>query len=156
MLTALEQAKPGYVAWLLHNPADGDADLDDMTILRCMQFSASWGYLRTVIVNVYPFRTPSPAACRAWLKAQGPGDWQMCNLEEIQEAGMNAGIRMVAWGSGPIDIDWRDQCVDTFEGLPTKPLHILGLSPSHMPLHPMARGKWRVPSDRQPIHLVRY
>src|SRR4051812_19920431 len=48
------------VCWVMLNPSDADHEIDDPTILR------SWGYSGFTVVNLYPFRSPSPPKCKEW------------------------------------------------------------------------------------------
>ena len=79
------------------------------------------------------------------------------NLEDIETAARIAAIRVVAFGAQPVDRDemWVQQCLEAFEqpsdcGAGER-LYCLGKSKSGQPLHPMARGKWRVPNNQQPM-----
>jgi hypothetical protein len=44
------------------NPSTADARVDDPTIRRCVGFALGWNFTRIDVVNLFAFRTPSPAA----------------------------------------------------------------------------------------------
>jgi len=65
-----------HVCWIMLNPSTADHLIDDPTILRCIHFTQLWGYGGFVVVNLYPFRSPNPAACKKWADWQSNGpDW---------------------------------------------------------------------------------
>ena len=46
--------------FVMLNPSDANAEIDDPTIRRCMGFARAWGYGGIVVGNLYAFRTPYP------------------------------------------------------------------------------------------------
>lgn len=150
----------GTVAWLMLNPSTADAMTDDPTVRRCTLFSQAWGYGRLMIVNLYPFRSSSPVQCRRWSRWEDRGpDWSVRdalqeNLEVIERAGRGAALRVAAFGAGDWFVDWAEQCAEAFaqpNACGDLRLFCLGINKDGGPLHPMARGKNRVPDDRRPI-----
>lgn len=77
----------------------------------------------------------------------------------IEDVGRLASLRMVAFGAEPEKRSphWVEACLEAFR----QPAHIapfaderlycLGTTKDGQPIHPLARGKWRVPDDQQPI-----
>ena len=152
-----------WAAWLMLNPSDAGAQRNDPTSLRVTHFSCAWGFHGWIGVNLYPFVSSTPDAMwrRAHWENNGP-DWyarddMAANLEDIERVGRMVAMRIVAFGSAPVERDqmWVEECLEAFAqpsdcGADER-LYCLGKSKNGQPLHPMARGKWRVPDDRQPM-----
>ena len=152
-----------WVAWLMLNPSVANSEKDDPTVRRIIGFSQRWGFDGLIVVNLYPFVSSMPqiALERANYEAHGP-DWYardclMMNEIVLEEVGRVAELRMVAFGTQPIhDQAWMEQCIEAFDQPPTSPtaenrLCCLGTTKSGMPLHPLARGRHRVPDSREPL-----
>lgn len=149
--------------WLMLNPSTADGKHDDPTIKRCIHFTRAWGYPGFVVVNLYPFRSSSPAALWKWAdwKSNGP-DWYardaiFHNCDVVEKWARAAALRVVAFGAQPVERDqgWLEVCLEAF-GQPSdigadEALYCLGTSTSGQPLHPMARGRMRVPDDARPV-----
>ena len=43
------------------NPSGADAQVNDPTITRCINFALSWGYGRLEVVNLFAYRTSKPS-----------------------------------------------------------------------------------------------
>ena len=145
--------------WLMLNPSTADGTHDDPTIKRCINFTRAWGYPGFVVVNLYPFRSPSPAELWKWAdwERNGP-DWYARdaihrNAGVIEAAGRAAAVRVVAFGAQPVQHDqaWLEECLEAFRQpsdiSADETLYCLGVNSTGQPLHPMARGKMRVPDD---------
>ena len=151
-----------WVAWLMLNPSNAGESQNDMTALRVTHFTRAWGFDGWVGVNLYPFISSEPDKMWAWrdYESNGP-DWYArddlaANLEDIERVGRSASLRMVAFGAQPVlrDQPWLEQCVEAFEQ-PSDigadgALYCLGTTQNGQPIHPLARGKWRVPDDARP------
>ena len=61
----------GKVLFVMLNPSTADADNNDLTTIRCMNFAKKWGYGGIMIGNIYPFRAKRPKDLRKWLKNHG-------------------------------------------------------------------------------------
>jgi hypothetical protein len=153
-----------WVAWLMLNPSLAGVTRGDQTAGRVTHFSRSWGYDGWIGVNLYPLICSKPAQMWRWAKwdENGP-DWYARddihhNAEHIERAGRMAALRIVAFGAEPIRRDdaWLEECIEAFgqpadaEGADER-LYCLGTNSAGQPLHPMARGKMRVPDDTKPI-----
>lgn len=59
---ALEQGgKPeNTINFVMLNPSTADAEIDDPTIRRCMDFAWTWGYKRLLVTNLFPLRATDP------------------------------------------------------------------------------------------------
>ena len=58
----------GKVLFVMLNPSTADADNNDLTTIRCMNFAKKWGYGGIMIGNIYPFRAKRPKDLRKWIK----------------------------------------------------------------------------------------
>jgi hypothetical protein len=141
------------VAWIMLNPARADEQRDDPTILRVIHFSRCWGFGAATVVNLYPYRSTIPAECRGWT-ASSPTTFQKQmrkNDRTIAEITHGARAIVAAWGT----VGWAQERVKLLvAGLVragSSPLQCLGTTLDGAPLHPMARGRKRVPDDRQPV-----
>lgn len=54
------------------NPSTADAEVDDPTIRRCVGFAKRDGYGGIVVVNLFAFRSPSPADLKTAADPVGP------------------------------------------------------------------------------------
>lgn len=147
-----------WAAWLMLNPSDAGESRNDPTMHRVIHFTQSWGYDGCIVVNLYPFITSDPR--EMWLRAawqdNGP-DWAtrddlQGNLNDIQNVARLSCLRMVAFGAQPVlkDDVWLEQCLEAFSQ-PDENLRCLGISASGQPLHPMSRGRMRVPDTARPV-----
>ncbi len=131
----------GAVCWIMLNPSTADADQDDPTIRRCMNFSESWGYEAMVVVNLFALRTPHPQVLKAYAgDPVGP-----LNDEKIWMYAKASALVVAAWGehgtyrnrSGEVRQLLMDHDVDLYalrrskSGQPSHPLYLPGdLTPS--------------------------
>lgn len=157
------QTPQRWAAWLMLNPSHAGEDRNDPTALRVTHFTRSWGYDGWIGVNLYPIISSTPDDAWAWSRWQKNGpDWcardgMQSNREHIRAVAQLADLRVVAFGAAAWRRDpvWLEECLEAFRQ-PTwrlagsDELYCLGVNKEGQPLHPMARGKWRVPDDRRP------
>jgi len=157
-----------WAVWLMLNPSTAAEGRNDPTALRVTHFSKAFGCDGWIGVNLYPFISSDPKAMWRWAnwEAHGPAwdvrDALLGNVADIEDAARIATIRMVAFGAQPAyhDEDWLEQCLEAF-GQPGEVdgadeyFYCLGVNSTGQPLHPLARGKMRVPDNQQPIHWSR-
>lgn len=152
-----------WAAWLMLNPSNANKEQDDPTTRLVTHFTQKWGYDGWVIVNLYPFISSIPERMWQWAawEKNGP-DWfarddLQANLSDIERVGRMASIRVVAFGVQPAQRDepWLEQCLEAFSQPADNPacdvLWCLGKSIAGQPLHPMARGKNRIPRTAIPV-----
>ena len=153
-----DDARPG-VCFIGHNPSTADALRDDPTVRRWMQFARAWGYGGFTAVNLYPFRAANPAECRRWAdwESNGP-DWYarddlMHNAGVVAREAKNAGLVVACWGAIATDADWIDHILEEIQSgpAPWPDVYALGVTAEGAPVHPMARGKHRVPNGAAPV-----
>ena len=109
------------------NPSIADAEVDDPTIRRCVNFAKAWGYNRLFMVNLFAFRATEPSEMK---KAEDPeGEF---NGPIVNAASHHADLTVVAWGAHG---SFNDQAQKYLSGL--KNPHHLGLTKSGHPKHPL-------------------
>lgn len=134
------------LAWLMLNPSRADAEGDDPTLMRVTAFSRRWGYGSLRVVNLYPFRSPHPAALASWLAAGlGVRGAMARNAEAVAEALDGCAGVVAAWGA-------KGDTALAAQALAGRRTLCLGTTLSGAPLHPLARGRMRVPDDSVPRH----
>lgn len=157
-----------WASWLMLNPSIAAKDRNDPTALRVTHFSKAAGCDGWIGVNLYPFIASQPPNMWRWAnwQAHGPAwdvrDDLQANLGDIETAGRAAAIRFVAFGAAPVYHDdvWLEQCLEAF-GQPAdredadERFYCLGVNGTGQPLHPLARGKMRIPDSQQPMLWTR-
>lgn len=130
------------------NPSTADAYVDDPTIQRLTQIGWDWGFGGLLVVNLYAFRSSSPAAMLATPDPVGPAN-EAAISESLHYAGMTSGVALVAWGNNAHPN--RVEAFTRWAGARLVRLVCLGTTQSGAPKHPMARGHHRIPDGQQPI-----
>ena len=67
-LTRTWDEDKGKVLFIMLNPSTADAEKDDATTTRCINYAKKWGYGGIMIGNIYSYRTKSPKILKGWLK----------------------------------------------------------------------------------------
>lgn len=130
------------------NPSRADDEINDPTILALIHFAKLWGYGGILIVNLYGFRSSSPAEMfKQGGAAIGTENYRY-TAAAVHYAKANGGKLLVAWGNGgkarsAFFAEWV-RCQDV-------ELICLGITRDGSPKHPMARGKHRIPRNQQPM-----
>lgn len=148
-----------HVCFIGLNPSTADATKDDPTVRRWIHFANAWGYGGFVAVNLYPFRSPNPAACKRWSDwlNNGPDyyarDRMFENEDVVAREAKRAALVVACWGAGTWDEMWTSEIVSriTAGDEPWPDIHCFGRTGSGDPIHPMARGRNRVLDDQQPV-----
>lgn len=158
------------IAWVMCNPSTADAERDDPTMRRVIEFSLAWGYGSCVVINIIPFISSAPAQALAWAKRADiwmpHGDpptpeWDQWreNISICVEQINAAKAHIVAWGNEPAGYSrlWLQDIAEAsgadFDDEHPEPIDwlCLGTTMSGAPKHPLARGQHRVPADFKPI-----
>lgn len=150
-LTRVWDVGKPQICWIMLNPSTADERYDDPTLRRIIEFSQAWDYGRLVVVNLYPYCSSTPEEVRGWVIAGVFRAWER-NKHEILETAMVSQRVVCAWGAAP----WAQvRGFFTVKLLEEKGIELacLGLTQSGAPKHPLARGRHRIPNDRQ---LIRY
>ncbi|EHK57717.1 DUF1643 domain-containing protein [Allomesorhizobium alhagi] len=132
------------------NPSTADHRKNDPTILALIHFGKLWGYGGLLVINLFAFRSPSPADMMAVSEPFGP-----CNARAIADAMEyardNGGRLLAAWGNHGDHHDRAEWFCNRALQVYRLTLICLGTTKGWKPKHPMARGKHRIPRDQQPI-----
>lgn len=142
----------GIALWIMLNPSTADAQKDDPTIRRVVQFTKRWGYGRAVVANLFAFRATSPLDIPVdEAEAIGAG----CNLY-IRTLIRGARLVVAAWGSPASPrlsamMRPRVALVRELAREAGVTLHAIGVTHAGAPKHPLARGLHRVPDDALPV-----
>lgn len=123
------------VLWVMHNPSTADAHIDDLTIKKCIEFTKRLGAHALKVVNLYAYRTSSPAELERFNGDQeGPE-----NADTLRRALAEAQIVIAAWGSS-----WRRMAavlaVQRFAADAGADLYCLGTTKDGDPRHPGRLG----------------
>lgn len=165
------------IMWVLFNPSDADGKRDDPTTLRMMGFSYRWGFGSMIVANVYPFVASQPRDLVAWRKTfdwktyedrgmplweteMDRGSWAafLHNQRLISKMLTEDVTVVAAWGLGPTEDDLEHflhgigfkHDDEEFGELKISPnWHCLGTTSDGSPIHPLARGRNRVPDETQ-------
>lgn len=134
--------------FVMLNPSTADHDRDDPTIKTCIKFARCWGYGGIIVVNLFSYRTSHPRKLYTLDHADAVGAF---NDRYISEAITKSTLIVVAWGNhGRL----KDRDLDVLDLIRAHNAAMcFGVTKSNMPLHPMARGKYRIPDD---VQLRRY
>jgi hypothetical protein len=139
------------------NPSTADAVADDPTVRRWSHFARAWGRDGFIAVNIFPFRSSSPAECRRWARGEtdiftayervGAADY---NARRIHETLTDVNLAVACWGAGNWDHEYAEQVLSRANAA-GHDIYVFGLTAHGHPIHPMARGKHRVPDDAKPV-----
>lgn len=122
---------PGRPAatFIMLNPSTADADRDDATIRRCLDFAARWGCGRLVVVNLFAWRSPRPADLLTAPDPVGPD-----NDTHLAQAATAGGPLVAAWGAHRL-APARAQHLVRMPGM--QRLTALAVTRSGQPRHPL-------------------
>ncbi len=156
-----DASKP-WAAWLMCNPSTADASIDDPTVRRVIHFSRHLGAGGALVVNVWPLRTPYPAALWQMLRAgELSAEQRARNSGRIQDAAMGSKWLIAAFGAEPgrrYPADLREALfrVSAGAGPDGIPRLCLGTTADGWPLHPLAHGKFAIPNSREPMPCPKF
>lgn len=105
--------------WIMLNPSTADAERDDATIRRCVNFTKAWGCTRMVVVNLFALRATDPRELKTVDKPIGAN-----NDAVIKHQATNCGFKYVVAAL-----------------LGDVPLVCLGVTKSGCPKHPLRLSK---------------
>lgn len=140
---------------VMFNPSTATAEVDDPTISLLCWIASHAGYGGFTVVNMIPLRSPVPDLAidmvKHWDKVP---DWAardalQNNLAIITTQVQSAGAILIAWGALASHCpSWAEQVLEEIEIVRgDRPLYCLGVTKAGYPLHPMARGKRKLPKN---------
>ena len=88
-----DMEKPKLV-FIMLNPSKADANIDDPTLRRCINFENSWDFGSLIVVNLFAYRSASPLDLR---QVDDPIGSQ--NDRYLKKAIKSADRVVVAWGN---------------------------------------------------------
>jgi hypothetical protein len=114
------------VLFIMLNPSTADADADDPTIRRVVNFAKSWGYGGVFVGNLYAFRSTDPKALKHTEDPVGEE-----NISHVQSLiGLTDKV-VYAWGNNQREPEWLCNLVETpycidisKKGIPKHPLYL--------------------------------
>jgi len=97
-LTRVWNPERPMLGWVMLNPSTADADKDDATIRKCMGFARRLACGGISVVNLFAFRTKSPAelkrAAKSGIDVAGPD-----NDRFIEQWVKTCPVTIAAWGA---------------------------------------------------------
>jgi hypothetical protein len=118
------------VAFIMLNPSRADAQHNDPTIRRCMDFAFRWGFGSMEVVNLFAYRSADPAHLRLVDDPVGAH-----NHVFLARALRTATCAVAAWGTGGTLLG-RDRALLELLGQ-VYALSCLGLTKEGHPRHPL-------------------
>ena len=116
-----------WVNWCCLNPSKADANVNDPSFTRMVNFTKAWGYDGLIVTNLFAFRATDPRDMRAADDPVGRG-----NDEALRNASLDAALTVAGWGAHGTYLG-RDAKVRAM--LPG--LHYLRLTKDGHPGHPL-------------------
>lgn len=126
--------------FIMLNPSTADAEKDDPTIRRCINFAKSWDCGELIVVNLFAFRATSPKDMTAASDPVGPD-----NMGYIKRAAEfvilggydeNPGPIVCAWGANGTFMG-QDQTVRGWLEDECREYSALAFTKSGQPRHPL-------------------
>jgi hypothetical protein len=123
--------------FVMLNPSDADAEKDDPTIRRCMEFARREGASGIIVANLFAWRTPRSDELR---QADDPfGRDNRRAIETIAAKSIESGMPVVcAWGCRGALSGGDKTAIDIMRGAgPSVILKCLGKTKAGHPRHPL-------------------
>ena len=118
------------VTFIMLNPSRADAEINDPTITRCINFALSWGYGRLEVVNLFAYRTSKPSLLKQAAEPIGKD-----NDRHIVESVAKSDRTILAWGNHGT---WQKQDLYVLQLLKSyEHLYSLGITKIGCPRHPL-------------------
>jgi hypothetical protein len=140
------------VTWIMLNPSTADADVDDPTIRRCIDFSIRWGCAGLVVRNLFALRATDPRELGRHPDPVGPEN-------DTYLTRPAAGATIAAWGvsGGHVAHERAGIVLDLLRARKTWPLCV-ALTHGGAPRHPLYLPATALPrplpgGDRPPVEL---
>ncbi len=123
----------GIVNFIGLNPSTADAETDDPTIRRCINFARDWGYGGLIITNLFATRLTDSKQLHLVNFPVGPdNDWW------LRHAANEAKIVVAAWGAHPLAPKRGKRALNVIlDDFACAPIHCLALTKDDQPRHPL-------------------
>lgn len=132
-VTRSHSSHSGRVMFIMLNPSTADANNDDATIRRCIDFAWRWGVRRLAVTNLSPFRSSYPKELRH--AGPEPENIEEANRLAILNYAGDSHMVVAAWGS---DGSLEGRSAKVLEWLkPITKVYCLGVTKRGEPLHPL-------------------
>jgi len=124
------------LGWIMLNPSTADAELDDLTLTKCIGFARQHGYGRVLLANLYAYRSTDPRQLANVADPIGPEN--LMYLERLCEQSAEV---VVAWGNAtsvralPVWAEAVTNALASMERHRKRPL-CLGTTMNGAPRHP--------------------
>lgn len=133
------------MTWIMLNPSTADAFTDDPTIRRCAGFAKREGCGGIQVLNLYGLRATDPHDL--WDSAGAGVDPVGASNDVIIADRVRSGLVVAGWGNHGVR---RGRAVAQRLIAAEVDLLCLGVTGNGQPIHPLARGRHRVP-DTAPL-----
>lgn len=133
LFTAGTRLPNNFVLWIGKNPSVADANVDDPTMNKVIDFSMEWGFDGLAMMNVCDYRATDPKD----LLKDGVEPRSKGNLPLIRDTAKQAAKVVAAWGN--LDRRLLHFAVDTEDALRRDGIEMwcLGLNKGGTPMHPL-------------------
>ena len=118
------------IAFVLLNPSQANAYVDDPTLRRCIRFAQDWGYGSLEVVNLFALMSTDPRQLQVAADPIG----SECDRYLLAAAAKAEQI-VIAWGNWG-RLHQRDRAVLRLLA-PYAPLYCLGKNQTGQPCHPL-------------------
>lgn len=131
------------VLFIMLNPSTADAENDDATIRRCIDFAKRWGFGGLFVGNLWAYRATDPKELKNTPEIEGeePMALRMINDSHIDNMARQCQAVIFAWGTHKYAFEWRvNHLKDRFK----TPMAIT-ISKHGKPCHPLYLSKTCTP-----------
>jgi len=140
---------------VMFNPSDADHAVNDPTVTLLMHIASHNGYGGITVVNLCPLRSSTTASVFRFLKEvngrRAVGEDQQAmrdNIDAVEAQIESCNAILTAWGSmGWRAENWYSRVEESIRDAAAegKPVFRLGVCQNGHPMHPLARGKHKIP-----------
>lgn len=126
------------VAFVMLNPSTADAEIDDRTINRCINFARSWDFGSIEVVNLFGYRTKDFNSIKGVHNPVGDD-----NDEFIKTVVDRSNIVVVAWGDNGTYLSRNSAVLKLLSEV--EDLYCLGITRKKNPRHPLFVNSSKMP-----------
>ena len=125
-----------FLLWVMLNPSTADADVDDPTIRRCIEFSRRDGFDGLRVCNLFAWRATKPVVLRSLTDPVGEAN----DIMILSEAAGSISV-VAAWGRVHRVLQPRADAVLHMLSLDGHAVQCLGRNADDSPRHPLYLAK---------------